>query len=283
MRHAFALRAGLVLFSSTFAATAPGAPITADAVVDYSAGTVKNSYWGDPYTIPTSALGLPDLTQNVPDKFDSGGNQIAYADNSAITPFNASFNPQNVVAISDGGTLTLHLSVPIVIGPGAALGVHSAAGLNDSSYPNGQNYNPAQNYTDPRVADLLVSGDGTHWTDLGVHPFDSPTNVFSDVPDPYGSQPGNTPADFSKPFFGGLHAFDGQSWAQTLATLNGSAGGTWFDLSGLAPGDVNYVRFATTAGQTMYVDAVVGDSSVPEPAAISLVVGLLVICVRRRA
>jgi len=282
MRFAFALRAGLVPVSFAFVAPSFAAPITADQVVDYSAGTVKNSYWGDPYTTASAALGLPNSTQNVPDKFDASGNQIAFADNSAITPFNASFNPQNVVAISNGGSLTLHLGSPIVIGSGAALGVHSAVGLNDASYPSGLNHNPAQTYTDSRVADLLVSENGTQWTDLGVHTFDSPTNIYTDVPDPYGSHAGTTLAEFSRPFTGGLHAFDGATWTQTLAALDGSAGGTWVDLSGIPLPDVNYVRFSTATGQTMYVDAVVGDSSVPEPVVGGIVLFGIGALIRRR-
>lgn len=282
MRRAFAPRAGLVLLTGLFTGTATATVITADQVIDYSAGTIKSSYWGDPYTNPGAALGLPQLTQNVPDEFDAGGNQIAFADNSAITPFNASFNPQNVVAVSDGGSLTLHLGSPVVIGPGAALGVHAAVGLNDASYPNGLNHDPAQTYTDPRVADLLVSADGMHWTDLGTHTFDVPTNIYTDAADPYGGHPGSQLADFSKPFAGNLHSFDGQTWGQTLATLDGSAGGTWIGLSGVALADVNYVRFSTSTGQTAYVDAVVGDSAVPEPATGGAVVIVLVALLRRR-
>ena len=282
MRRGFVLRSGVLLAVSVLPAVARGAAITADQVIDYSPGTVKNSYWGDPYTTPQAALGLPNFTQGVPDKFDTNGNQIAFADNSAITPFNASYNPQNVVAISNGGSLTLHLASPVVIGPGAALGVHAGVGLNDASYPNGQNHNPVQTYTDPRQADLLVSPDGTHWTDLGAHTFDSPTNVYTDVPDPYGTHAGTAPADFSRPFTAGLHAFDGENWAQTLATLNGSAGGNWIDLSGAALPDVSYVRFSTSTGQTAYIDAVIGDSAVPEPAIGSAVVFAFAFLPRRR-
>lgn len=282
MRAYATLSTGLLFVSLEFISATAGAAITANQVIDYSAGTVKNSYWGDPYTNPSAALGLPDFTQNVPDKFDTTGNQIAFADNSAITPFNASFNPQNVVAISNGGSLTLHLSSPLLIGPGAALGIHAAVGLNDASYPNGQNHNPAQTYTDARQADLLVSTDGAHWTDLGTRTFDVPTNIYTDVPDPYGAHAGTALADFSKPFTANLHSFDGESWSQTLATLNGSAGGTWIDLSGVALPDVSYVRFSTSTGQTAYVDAVVGDSAVPEPAIGSAIAIALAALLRRR-
>ena len=238
-----------------------GAGITADSVVNYTPGTVVNSYWGAPYTNSSAALGAPNPTQQVPDLFDASNNQIAFADNSAITQFNASYNPANVVAIQNaGGMLTLHLSSPITIGAGATIGVHSGAGLQDASFPNGQNLTPAQNYTDPRVADLQV-GDGTNWVDLGTKSFNNPTNIYTDATDPTGATPGKTLADFSKPFLGTVSSFDGKDFAGTLATLNGSGGGTWFDLSSVGLAQIDEVRFTTGDGEKLFVDAVVGDSA----------------------
>jgi hypothetical protein len=237
------------------------AGISASQVVDYNAGTVVNSYWGAAYTNPSAALGTPDQTQNVPNLYDSGGNQIAFADNSAITPFNASYNPQNIVAIQNaGGQLTLKLSAPVTIGSGAALGIHAAAGLEDTNYPSGQAGSPATTYTDPRQADLQVSQDGTHWVDLGDKTFEAPTNIFSNATDPIGDTPGTTPANLFQPFYGGLNSFNGENFSQVLATLNGSAGGNWFDLSSVDLSNVDYVRFSTSAGEKMFIDAVVADT-----------------------
>ena len=238
------------------------AGISASQVVDYNAGTVVNSYWGAPYTNPSAALGTPEQTQNVPNILDSGGNTIATADNSAITPFNASYNPLNIVAIQNaGGQITLKLSAPVAIGSGAALGIHAAVGLEDTNYPSGQAGSPASTYTDPRQADLQVSQDGTHWVDLGDKTFDAPTNVFSNATDPIGTTPGTTPANVFQPFYGSLSSFNGENFPQVLATLNGSAGGDWFDLSGLGLSNVDYVRLSTTAGEKMFLDAVVADSA----------------------
>ena len=253
---------GGALWASAIGATAlmvssAHAGISASQVVDYQPGTVVNSYWGAPYTNASAALGTPDPTQNVPDLFDSGGGQIAFADNSAITPFNASYNPQNIVAIQNaGGTITLKLSAPLTVGSGAAIGIHAAAGLQDISFPNGQNGNPATTYTDPRQADLAVSADGTNWVDLGDKTFDAPTNIFTDATDPTGNTPGTTLADFSKPFFGNLHSFDGENFSQVLATLNGSGGGNWFDVSGVGLTSIDYVRLSTSDGEKMFLDSV---------------------------
>jgi hypothetical protein len=234
------------------------AGISASQVVDYSAGTVVNSYWGVPYTNSSAALGTPDQTQNVPNLFDSGGNQIAFADNSAITPFNASYNPQNIVAIQNaGGQITLKLSAPVTVGSGAALGIHAAVGLQDAAFPSGQNGNPATTYTDPRQADLQVSQNGSTWVDLGDKTFDAPTNIFTDASDPTGVTPGTTPANVFQPFDGNLSSFNGEDFAQVLATLNGSAGGNWFDLSTLGLTNVDYVRLSTSDGEKLFLDAVV--------------------------
>lgn len=244
------------------------AGITASQVVAYQPGTVVNSYWGAPYTNSSAALGTPDATQNVPDIF-SGGVQTAFADNSAITPFNASYNPANVVAIQNsGGTITLQLSAPVVVGAGAEIGIHAAVGLNDSSFPNGVNFNPANTYTNPRQADIQV-GDGTTWVDLGNKTFDAPTNIYTNATDPTGATPGTTAANFFQPFSGNLTSFNGENFAQVLATLNGSAGGTWFDVSGIALSQIDEVRLSTSDGEEMFLDSVVatsaGSITVPPP------------------
>lgn len=238
------------------------AGISASQVVSYNAGTVVNSYWGTPYTNPSAALGTPDETQNIPNTYDSGGNLIASADNSAITPFNASYNPQNVVAIQNaGGELTLQLSAPIAIGAGAALGIHAAVGIEDINYPNGQAGNPATLYSNPRQADVQVSQNGTTWVDLGDKTFDVPTNIFTNATDPTGATPGTTLANFYQPFYGSLSSFNGENFSQILSTLNGSAGGNWYDLSSVDLTDVDYVRLSTSAGEEMFIDSVVGDSA----------------------
>lgn len=250
------------LGATALLASSAHAGISASQVVSYNPGTVVNSYWGAPYTNSSAALGTPDETQNIPNIYDSSGNQIATADNSAITPFNASYNPQNVVAIQNaGGQITLQLSAPITIGAGAALGIHAAVGIEDTSYPSGQAGNPATSYTNPRQADLQVSQDGTTWVDLGDKTFDVPTNIFTNATDPTGATPGTTLANFYQPFYGSLSSFNGENFSQILATLNGSAGGNWYDLSGIDLNDVDYVRLSTSAGEEMFIDSVVGDSA----------------------
>jgi hypothetical protein len=83
-------------------------------------------------------------------------------------------------------------------------------------------------------------------------------------------------ANLGQPFLGSLSSFNGLDWQQTLAVLNGSAGGTWLDLSGVKTANgqpitgVNYIKFSvpvkppidpnTGNPELMMVDAVVGIS-----------------------
>ncbi len=96
--------------------------------------------------------------------------------------------------------------------------------------------------------------------------------------------PAGTPtADPSKDFTGTLNSFNGEDYSQVMATLAGSAGGDWFNLSNTGLGDVTQIAFVVPSGASnpMYVQAVVG--VVPEPASLSLLaVGGLALLVRRR-
>ncbi len=225
------------------AASAHAALSVADSVVRYDAG-------GDTYTTASAALGLPNA--------DTGF--------GLLTPFNAAWQDSDLVGISAGGSLELHLSQPLST-RGRTLGVHAGVGLADMNWPNGT---AGGLYTSPRQATVGVSGDGTNWVSLGVVSFDTPTNYYSQGVTTPGYQaaagPGAVVADFSKPFDGAEDDFTGQNWSGILDLLDGSAGGTWLDLSGTGLSQVNYVKFDVADGQRMLVDSVVG-VAVPEPAA----------------
>jgi hypothetical protein len=66
-----------------------------------------------------------------------------------------------------------------------------------------------------------------------------------------------------------------------LTLLDGSAGGVWFDLTGVALPGVNYVKFSVDEQDVqMYVDMVV---AIPEPASLSLlIVGGIALALSRR-
>lgn len=247
--------------------SAQAALVTADLVVSYTSGAVPNTFEGDPYDISGASLGLPAA--------DTGY--------GVLTPFNGAFARDQITGVGAGGNLILHLSSPVSTA-GKTLGVHAAVGLIDADYPYGQNLSTATPYTDPRVASVSVSHNGTTWVSLGMVEFDIPTNYYTQGITSPGFQEtqGTMVADFAKPFTGSLSDFDGENWAATLATLDGSAGGEWLDLSGTGLQEVNYVKFEVAEpGAKLFVDSVVG-VAVPEPTGLIVLLPAAALLRRRR-
>ena len=273
-------------FSLAMAATAPAA-VTADRVVDYTPGNL-------------GLVGLGSYNGSSPAVGALAGNTDAGYGANGLNPFNPGYQASQLAGIGPGGQLTLHLSSPVLTAGGRTVGVFSNNGLVDASNGvGGQATNPATLFSDVPEAVVSVSADGITYVALnGGNPvlFPNPTNYYTDQPITqtasvymgvtyYGNHEnlGAAVADQGKPFAGTLSTFDGQTFDQIKATLNGSAGGTWLDLSGTGLTVVNDVRFAVPANVSyrMVVDSV---SAVPEPAsaAVVLLVGGAALLGRRR-
>jgi hypothetical protein len=245
-----------VILAAGAAAILPAAAragITADAVVSYTPGTAPAAYQG-----PAAALG--------PIQGDTtfGG----------LNPFNPPFDPSQIVIVGEGGSLTLHLSAPVATN-GVDLGVFVNNGIIDESADgSGLAGSPAATFSAFPKAVTSVSQDGVGWValDSGASiSFTNPTNYFLDSEITGYFQPlGTLAADQFKPFLGSIASFDGQTYDQMKTTLDGSAGGTWLDLSATGLGQVNYVRFDVPAGDgRMVVDSVAGvPATAPLPAAV---------------
>jgi hypothetical protein len=242
--------AGFLLASSRlFAGT------TADNVVDYTAGDFTDFPSESGYTNSSAALG--QLTGDT----GYGG----------LNPFNPPFSSTQIVAVGAGGQLTLHLGAPLATAGGPSLGIFSNNGLVDVS-PDGSGIagDPATTFDDPDHPEAIVSvsSDGTDFVSLnGGQPivFSNPTNYYLDQEiSGYNENLGSVIANQFQPFAGSLASFNGETFDQIKATLNGSAGGTWLDLSSTGLTTVNDVRFTvpTGAGYSFVVDSV---SEVPEP------------------
>jgi len=275
LRYVLSAGAVAALASSVFAG------IHADSVVSYTPGAISATY-----QTPSAALGELSPTMNFAGSYQDGdGNTVNFLDDSILTPFNAAYNPDQIVGIGAGGALTLHLSETAATN-GKTLGVHTASGLIDLAWPSGQNLPQAANYTDPRVAEVRVAKVLGNWVSLGVINFENPSNYYSQgITNPGSdSTAGTALADFSQPFLGKLADFDNQDWNGTLDVLNGSAGGQWLDLSGTGLDGVNYVQFVVAPGASdlMYVDAV-SAVAVPEPASLAMLVVPMLLMKRRRA
>ena len=83
-------------------------------------------------------------------------------------------------------------------------------------------------------------------------------------------------------FTGTLASFNGATYREVMATLNGSAGGNWFNVSTTGLPDITEIALAAPSGSnSMYVQAVVG--VVPEPATLMmLLAGSAVLPLLRR-
>jgi hypothetical protein len=204
-----------------------------------------------------------------------------------LNPFNPPFAANQIVIIGAGGHLTLQLGEPDPTN-GHTLGVFSDNGLIDVSGGSGVAGNPATTFDNPDHPEAIVkvSQDGNAFVTLnGGNPivFSNPTNYFLDSSISNFFEPiGNVVSDQSKPFLGTLTDFNGETFAQMKQTLNGSAGGTWLDLSGTGLSSINYVEFDVPAGADyrMVVDSV---AAVPEPSgALVVALGIIAMTQRRR-
>jgi hypothetical protein len=229
--------------AATFASSVPAGTYTMGDVFVAS---------GVQFNDPNAALGKPNPI--VGTGFFAG----------AISPFNSHYENTDLVAIGRGGTITLRFGSPVPVGPGYEIGVHTSASFNDVSYPAGVVSATAQTfaayeYGADRSAVVEVGDTLGHFISLGRVKFDAPSNAFADVNDPYlfgGSADG---ADYGTPFTQPTSAFANKTFAQAIALLDGSAGGTWVDVPvGAGLTEVNYVRFSDP--QWMLADGQIADT-----------------------
>lgn len=263
---------GALLLSATLASVAvpcASAQTTgyADGVVDYVPGTgISTTYQNS-----ASALGKPG------GKVGSG----------TLNPFVPNYTGSELTGIGVGGQLTLSLSNFVLVGPAGTreIGFYGNVGLAAASSSPPTAGNPAGVFGLRSVL-ISVSADGVNFVPLNGGALITstlPANYYTN-PDTtnYNAPPPANPtfADFGKPFTGSLADFNDETYAQTLVTLNGSAGGTWLDLSFSGLSQVGYVRFSEplTGGQNggiFYLNGVSSNGAllgavVPEPGATAL-------------
>lgn len=284
---------GLAMGAALVAASAAHAGEFANAVTQFSQGTVDSKY--AVYNTPSAALGRP-------------ASHDSFA--TDISPFNPNWESSEIVSIGVGGSITLSFANPVPVSGGPIIGLFSDAGLLDSSYPNGQPGSPAQTMARAygavpaeRSAMVEVADASGVFHAVGRLTFVQPSNAWASSTDPYGFTPAatGTPADYFTPFTKSLSDFDGLSYGQTISLLNGSAGGTWVTVpQGLGIQTVSYVRIDSpqwafdngtyadtyTSGSTTYNAVLSLDTvaAVPEPASAALIVGGAgLMCLRRRS
>jgi hypothetical protein len=239
----------------------------ATAVLSYAPGTAVGNF----RTTPSGVLGKPSAETGF----------------GPMSPFNPNFAEGEVLSIGEGGQLTLQLTNFVLLDntPGVPeIGVWESVFINGTGPGFDLPGNPAT-ATGAGSAVVQVSADNVNWFSLNNGnriTFTLPGNYYANSTGAYDPAPTNpVSADFGKPFTGTLASFDGlTSYAQVLAALGGSGGGTWLDVpasSGLS--QVGYVRFNGIAtGEKLDLDAVAINGTriaastppVPEPGSISL-------------
>ena len=218
--------------------------VFADWVVSFESGTTAaETFTGEPFNQKDKALGAPEAFT---------GEQSDFA--GVVSPFNPPFSTDELVSIGEGGHITLRLARFAMVGDsGLHIGVFTNAGLVETDFPHGQaadelvaNDGGVSTFG-MDAASVEVSEDGVHFIALNNGEpilFDIPTNGYTDVTNPFDTEPGSSLTDPSKPWSGGLSAFDGLNYAAIVTLLDGSAGGKWLDLSGTGLDQVGYIRFS---------------------------------------
>ena len=199
-------------------------------------------------TNPSSALSLPSASTG---SGSTDGN---------FSPFNPHYRPGEIVQVGQGGYLTLRLERFVRVEPdqwhlGVWENVFLVARIGGVvGHPPG--------FFGGDTANVEVSADGINFVNLGPVAFSGFGNYWADSSGPYSKTSGNVRADFGRPFNRDLSLLAGANYEQVLAFLEGTAGGTWIDLSPSGLSQVGWVRFSgVAAGQTLEIDAIAINTS----------------------
>lgn len=226
----------------------------ATGVVDYQPGALSGSVVS--YTNASAALGMPATFNPAFPPWSP--------EPTPITPFEAPYTADQLVAIGAGGSLTLHFAEPIRNLPANPYGldfvVYGGAAFMDVNWPNGLSDGTVFGNLGG-VTRLSVSADGQNFYLL--NPSLAPVTEAALPTDSAGQfglppNPSLTPA-----------AFAGRTLPEIRALYAGSAGGVGYDLNWAVDGqgrpvslsEVNYLRLNVLEGQ-IKLDAL---AAVPEP------------------
>ncbi len=208
---------------------------------------------------------------------------------SGLNPFNPPYDSSQILIVKAGGSITMKLSSPV---PGTGqIGVFTNTGLLNTSAPVATASSPAATLGQPSQAIVSVSSDNVNFFPLfqnSVVALDAPSNYWLDATvtgasaggfffadqglgtaaanqfQPFDLQDSTTaPVAANDP----LRKFSGLTYDQMLNLLNGSAGGTWFDLAGSNLASVQYIKFDVPAGDRLVLDSI---SATPEPGSLAL-------------
>lgn len=229
----------------------------------YNPGSNPNTTYAD----PNAALGSPTRFTGVQFQYEG-----------AVNPFFAPFDPQDMVAISPGGSLTLSFDHDVHNQPGNPFGIDFNVFGNWFYALDG---NVASSKFGAVGGMIEVSKDGSDWRTVDTHITDGfATLGYVDTFITDQAPAGNIPTDFTKavdPSFNPI----GKTLAEIIAGYNGSGGGTGVDFASTGLDFIRFVRLSNPDGNSgnIYIDAI---AAVPTPITASLFVIASIIAPRRR-
>jgi hypothetical protein len=235
----------------------------ADRVVSFNQGAGGSSG----YDLASSVLGSPTRFTGV-----------SFGYPSAVTPFNAPFEPGEIVSLGVGGHITVAFDEPVTNDAANPFGIDLLIFGNsfyyDADWPNGRVGGFAR-----EGGVIEVSADGQAWHTIPLLAADAgfPTLGYLDLATPYSDTPGSIESDFTRPVDPSFDA-SGKTYAEIVAAYRGAGGGLGVDLSSVGLDSISFVRVSNPdgLGGTPEIDAFVDVSPIPAPGAIMLVaVGLL--------
>lgn len=229
----------------------------ADTLVSYVPGS--NATAG--YTNPGVALGEPTRFTGV-----SGGFP------GAVTPFNAAWEPDEIVSIGEGGELIVRFDEPVLDDPlnpfGIDLLVFGNAWYVDTNWPNG-----IAGGVMSEGGVVSVSVNGSVWFEItGVQADGAfPTLGYLDLSNPYATSPGSVLSDFTRPVDPAFNA-TGRMFAEIVSAYGGSGGGVGIDIGAFGLSAISYVRVSNPVGSGMSpeIDAFADVAAVPSSGVLAL-------------
>ncbi len=268
---ALALRRAAAVAALGLAAAAHADPF-ADAVVSYVPGVGVGPSAAD----PAAALGSPT-------RFTAPGSNFG----GAVTTFQAAFGAGELVTVGEGGQLTVRFDEPITDDPSNPFGIDLLV-FGNSFY--GLNADNTAGSLFGEGGRIEVSADGITFIEVPGVAADGafPTLGYRDVTEPFPSEAGAVPTDFTRPVD---PSFDpmGLTTAQIAAAYAGSGGGAGVDIGSVGLTSVSFVRITDDnplgSGTTPEIDGFADVAAVPEPASAAVLLAVLggVLLRRRRA
>jgi len=264
----------VILVTFVFIGAASGAYVYdpndfAAEVIEYIQGTgVPDDYLTDqPFNDPNAALGRPTLMTT------GDGLHISPDENVPVVPVYPPFRSFELVAIGNGGQLTVKFNLRIVHDVNNPYGIDFI--IYGNSFLTISGYQQPWTNGNPELTTVVgscsakpgivsVSQDGNNWYYFSNGPYAdtfAPTASYEwdDVNNVWGDE-----LDPTRPIDPNLTAasLNGLTVAEVINAYNGSAGGTGFDISTLGLGWIQYVRIENDPNSSVIpdIDAIAGVS-----------------------